>query len=75
MVTDEFTLEEKKGLLAELKRARFSGALRVKFNDRDVTYKSDAEMARAISALEADIVRSSGVRRSGVLLTSFSDGA
>jgi cytochrome c peroxidase len=49
------TTEEKQALLEELKEARYSGALRVKFGARDVTYKSDAEMAKAINALEQEL--------------------
>ncbi|MBN9308730.1 MAG: hypothetical protein J0I99_00700 [Devosia sp.] len=48
-------LAEMQEMLAELQRARFSGARRVKFRERDVEYKSDAEMAKAISALKAEI--------------------
>ena len=49
------TQEEMQALLKELETARFSGALRVKFRERDVTYKSDLEMAKAISALKEQL--------------------
>lgn len=51
----ELTLEEKQELLRELREARYSGVLRVKFRERDVTYRSDAELKQAISDLEAEL--------------------
>jgi hypothetical protein len=71
---DDLTLDEKKGLLAELKKARYSGAKSVKYLDRQVEYKSDAEMVSAINALTAEINAASGKRRSNVRLTQFSSG-
>jgi hypothetical protein len=41
--------------LDKLKRARRSGVLRLRLDERDVWYKSDAEMANAIAALENEI--------------------
>jgi hypothetical protein len=47
--------------LDALKKARASGTQRVAIaNGIDVTYKSDAEMAEAIGALESEIARLSG---------------
>lgn len=40
--------------LAALKRTRASGVLHVEFGDRRITYRSDAELTRAIGALEAE---------------------
>lgn len=71
MIDDGLTLDEKREMLRELKRARYSGALRVKFNDRDVTYKSEAEMQSAIKALENELAPG---RSGGVLLTTFGSG-
>lgn len=51
----ELTTEEKQELLRELREARYSGVLRVKFRERDVTYRSDAELKKAISDLEAEL--------------------
>ena len=53
-------MSDNASLLAALKEARFSGHQRVRFGDRDVTYKSDAEMAAAIRALEAEIAAEAG---------------
>jgi hypothetical protein len=45
--------------LAALKKARASGTLRVVIaNGMDVTYRSDAELANAIAALESEIAGS-----------------
>lgn len=41
--------------LEKLKRARRSGVLRVTIEGRDVLYRSDAEIARQIAALENEI--------------------
>lgn len=72
---DELTLEEKKELLTELKRARYSGASRVRYLDREVTYKSDAEMLKAINDLNDEINDAQGSRkRKNVRLASFSSG-
>jgi hypothetical protein len=51
----EFTTEEKQELLRELREARYSGVLRVKFRERDVTYRSDAELKKAIKDLEKEL--------------------
>jgi hypothetical protein len=41
--------------LIELKRAYATGALRVRFGDTDITYKSEAEMRRTIERLEREL--------------------
>lgn len=51
----ELTIEEKQELLRELREARYSGVLRVKFRERDVTYRSDAELKKAIKDLEGEL--------------------
>ena len=57
-MTDIATLQTQ---LDALKKARASGTSRVAIaNGMDVQYKSDAEMAAAIGALEAEIARASG---------------
>lgn len=71
---DDLSLEEKKGLLTELRKARYSGAKSVKYLDRQVEYKSDAEMVSAINALAAEISSASGKRRPNVRLSQFSSG-
>lgn len=53
--------------------ARSSGALRTTFKsggtERTTEFKSDAEMAAALSALDAEIARLSGTRKSAIRLT------
>jgi hypothetical protein len=59
--------------LAALKSARRSGVLRTRFGDREVQYRSDAEMAAQVAALESEInaldgspaVRSIAIRSKG----------
>lgn len=58
MTPDEIT--QLKGYLKKLKMARYSGAKRVVFGDRDVTYKSDEDMRRAQRDLEAEIAKEEG---------------
>ncbi len=57
------TVTELQQQLADLKEARRSGVKRVIFNERDVTYKSDADMAKAQKDLENEIAAMSGRRR------------
>lgn len=61
--------------LRELKEARRSGVKRIQFNERDVTYKTDAEMKDAIEDLEKEIAEGIAPRRrSGIVLASFNAG-
>jgi len=53
-------MSDNASLLASLKAARYSGHQRVRHGDRDIVFKTDAEMAAAISALEAEIAAESG---------------
>lgn len=71
MAVSDLTTEERSQLLRDLKIARFSGAKRVKFRERDVTYRTDDEMKAAIEALEAEITPSKRRRTS---VASFSSG-
>jgi hypothetical protein len=41
--------------LAELKNMRASGVLRTRIGEREVYFKSDAELLAAISVLEAEL--------------------
>lgn len=58
----------------ELLTARLSGALRVKFQGRDVTYKSDAEMAKALKAIDAELGNASGTALSNSSLAEYDTG-
>lgn len=49
--------------LEALKSARRSGVLKSRFSDREVTYRSDTELGRAISALENEIAVAQGTPR------------
>lgn len=40
-----------------LREARFGGVRTTRFGEDEVTFKSDAEMASALAAIEAEIVR------------------
>lgn len=68
------TTSEKRVLLKQLEKARYTGARRVKFRDYDTEYKSDEEMANAIAALKQDIAASSGNKPTRTIRTSFSSG-
>lgn len=56
-------LAELQAQLAELKRKRASGNLRVRIGDREVYYKSDVEMRAAIASLEYEINAVQGASR------------
>ena len=47
--------EEIKDQLLALRHARASGVSRIQIGEREVRYKTDAEMAAAIAALEAEL--------------------
>lgn len=67
------TVEELLAQRADLVSARNSGALRTTFksggSERTTEYKSDAEMAAALSALDDEIARLSGTRKSSFRLS------
>jgi hypothetical protein len=54
-VDDGITADEKRIMLRDLKEAYYSGATRIRFRERDVIYRSLAEMAQAIDRLEGEI--------------------
>jgi hypothetical protein len=49
--------------LEALKSARRTGALRVRFADREVTYRSDTELKAQIAALESELAAAEGTPR------------
>lgn len=49
------TLEELQCLRDDLKRAIYSGALIVRFGEREIRYQTRAEMSQALSDLNAEI--------------------
>ncbi|TAA54624.1 phage head-tail joining protein [Shinella sp. JR1-6] len=63
--------EERASLLRDLKEAYFLGALRVRFRERDVTYRSRAEMRQIIADLEGAVATAP---QRNIILTTFSRG-
>lgn len=67
------TVAELQEQRAALVAARNTGALRTTFRsggtERTTEYKSDAEMASALAAIDAEIARISGTRTSSIRLT------
>lgn len=49
--------------LTALKSTRSSGVLKTRFGDREVTFRSFAELASAIGALETEIAAAQGTPR------------
>lgn len=71
VIIESLTLEEKAAFLRDLKEAYYLGASRVKFRERDVTYRSQAEMRRIIAELESSMVIKP---RKNTILTTFGRG-
>lgn len=57
-----------------LQRARFTGTLKVKSGEDEVTYKTDAEMKAALIDLERQITAAGGSQRISVVRISSSKG-
>lgn len=72
-IPDDLTLEQKRAYLRELKEAYFTGATRIRFRERDVTFRTQAEMRRIIDEL-TDEVAPSKKRSRRVITTSFHRG-
>ncbi|MCB1349290.1 MAG: hypothetical protein KDK11_11860 [Maritimibacter sp.] len=51
------TLDELIARRDRLRRARFNGVATVSIDGEEVTYKSDAQIAAALSAIEAEITK------------------
>jgi hypothetical protein len=56
-------LDRMRTLLTALQEARYAGLRALSYDGRTITYGSDAEMAAAITDLEARIARASGTSR------------
>ncbi|NTD85484.1 phage head-tail joining protein [Agrobacterium tumefaciens] len=54
---DMLTPDEKRVFLRDLKEAFYSGAHRVRFRERDVTYRSMGEMKQIIDQLERELTK------------------
>lgn len=72
-VPNDLTPEEKLVLLRELREAYFSGAQRIRFRERDVTFRTREEMKAIIDEL-TDEVAPSPARSRRVIMTSFNRG-
>ncbi len=68
------TLAEMTAWRSALERARYSGRRTVRFGDREVTYKSDSEMADALADLNRRIAEASGAGRIQAIRISSSKG-
>lgn len=68
------TLTELMAWRDTLERARFSGHRTVRFGDREVTYRTDGEMAAALSDLERQIGAASGTTPIRMIRISSSKG-
>lgn len=56
-------LERMRTLLAALQEARYAGVRSVSYDGKTITYGSDAELAAAISDLEARVSAATGAPR------------
>lgn len=52
---DMLTADEKRTFLRDLKEAYYSGAHRIRFRERDVTYRSMQDMKKVIDELTAEL--------------------
>lgn len=52
---DDWTLDELKGFRKELSEAMVSGAMRVRFADREIQYTTMADLERAMARLDQAI--------------------
>lgn len=68
---DSLTAEEKQEFIRDLSEAYYSGAQRVRFRDRDVTYRSRDEMKATLDEL---INSGRPKRRKHFVLTTFGRG-
>lgn len=71
IVIETLSQEEKLSLLKDLREAYYSGATRVRFRDRDVSYRSLEEMKTIIADLENDYAPRA---KRNVVLTTFNRG-
>ena len=65
---DDLTLEELCALRKDLKTALFTGAKKIKHNDRETEFQSVQQMQRALDQLEREISSKSGIRPRTVII-------
>jgi hypothetical protein len=68
------TVAELLQLRERLTKTRYGGTRIVETDGRKVEYRSDAELARAISALDAEIAAAGGANRVSVVQINSSKG-
>ncbi|TRD22094.1 phage head-tail joining protein [Palleronia caenipelagi] len=68
------TLDELLSARDRLRRARFKGITTVTLDGETLTYKSDAQMAAALAAIEAEITNLSGGSRPRTIYPKTSKG-
>lgn len=68
------SLTDLTGWRDKLEEARFRGVRSVEYDGKSVTYRSDAEMAQALAALERRIAALSQGSRSKIIHVSTSKG-
>ena len=69
---NDLTPDEKAALLRDLRESYYSGASRIRFRERDVTFRSQEEMKAIIDDLAAEV--SPGQRKQRVIVTTFDRG-
>ncbi len=57
------TVQQLEAMRDKLQTAIFSGQMKVKFGDREVTYQTTADMERALDRLQRQIADTSGKSR------------
>lgn len=73
-IYSDWTLDELKGFRKALAAALASGHLRVRFSDREVTYRSLAEMRATLGQLARAIATREGVRPTRQIRADVSKG-
>ena len=59
--TDDLTLDELCAIRKDLKTALYTGAKKIKHNDRETEFQSVQQMQRALDQLEREIAAKSGI--------------
>jgi uncharacterized protein YukE len=65
------TTTELQNLRDELQRAIYSGALKVRFENREIWYQSTAEMRQALTDLNSEIAKNAATSTSPTSMCNF----
>ncbi|MBY6055390.1 phage head-tail joining protein [Leisingera daeponensis] len=68
------TLEQLQARLDALEEVKASGTLKVRYEGKEIEYRSMADLQTAIRDLKADIAAASGRRKANVGLVHFTRG-